>query len=124
MQLIVLADWTVIDAFGSESGASAALDQMSDLERALWLVVLGALVLDIATTAYGLSIGLVEQNPVVRQALEAFGFAALVVAKGGAVTIAVAARFAYPKCALVAPLGLAVPWVLAVGVNLAVILSA
>lgn len=124
MHPIVLTDWTALGAVDPEEGVAAVFVRTSDLELALWAVVVGALLLDIATTAYGLSVGLVERNPVIRHALESFGLAALAVAKAGAVAFALAVRYAWPECALVVPLGLAVPWLLAAGINIAVILSA
>lgn len=120
----VLTDWIAFDAVEVDDSVAAAVGQASDLELALWAVVVGALVLDIATTTYGLSVGLVERNPAMRLALDSFGLVSLVVAKAGAVAFALAVRYAWPECALIAPLGLAVPWLLATGINLAVILSA
>jgi hypothetical protein len=105
------------------SGLARVTSPEPTLEAALWLVVLVAMVLDIATTAYGLSVGLVERNPVVRAALDAFGVAALAAIKVGALALALACRRAWPASALVVPLGLAIPWSLAVGINLALILS-
>lgn len=124
MHPFALVDWSPFgDAGDGGNDAVVPLASASPLEQALWLVVLGAMVLDIATTAYGLSIGLVERNPAVRWALDAFGLAALPALKAGAVVIALACRRAWPAHAVVVPLGLAVPWSLAVGINLALILS-
>lgn len=123
MFTILLVDWTALEVFDSDEQLRLDLSGGSDLELVLWVVVFGALVSDIATTAYGLSIGLVEQNPVMRHALESFGLVSLAVAKVGAVAVALAVRAVWPEYALLAPLALAVPWVLAVGINVAVILS-
>ncbi|PSQ29430.1 hypothetical protein BRD06_03035 [Halobacteriales archaeon QS_9_67_15] len=79
--------------------------------------------LDVVLTAYGLSIGLVERNPLMRQALNAFGVAALVFAKAAAVAVALGFRVVWPEYALLAPIGLAVPWTIAVLVNAALIAS-
>jgi hypothetical protein len=119
----LLVDWTALEALDRDEQVWPALSGVSDVEFALWLVVLGALVTDIVTTAYGLSIGLVEQNPVMRHALDSIGLIALPIAKAGALAIALAVRYTWPEYALLAPLALAVPWVLAVGINVAVILS-
>ena len=73
MRVIVLVDWTALEAFDSDEHLRHVLSGGSTLEVGLWVVVAGALVVDIATTAYGLSIGLVEQNPVMRHAIESFG---------------------------------------------------
>jgi hypothetical protein len=108
---------------GRPTGLARLTSPAPTLEAVLWLVVLVAMVLDIVTTAYGLSVGLVERNPVVRAALDTFGVAALAGMKVGAVTLALVCRRAWPASALVVPLGLAIPWLLAVGINLALILS-
>lgn len=96
---------------------------VSDLELLLWVLVCWALVMDIVLTAYGLSIGLVERNPLMRQALDIFGIAALGLAKAAAVAVALVFRVLWPEYALLAPLGLAVPWILAVAVNAALLAS-
>lgn len=124
MHPLVLTDWTALDTLDTDDGLATVFGNASDLELLLWAVVLGALLLDVGTTAYGLSAGLVERNPVMRHALDSFGLAALAIAKAGAVTFALAVRYAWPECALIVPLGLAVPWLLATGINIAVILSA
>ena len=119
-------DWRPIDGRdagpddGDDSGAVAGV---SSLELGLWLVVFAALVLDVATTAYGLSIGLVERNPLVREGIDSVGLVALPVLKLAAVGVALACRRVWPAYAVVVPLGLAIPWSLAVGINLALILS-
>lgn len=123
MRVIVLVDWTALEVVDSDEQLRQVLSGGSTLEVGLWVVVAGALVVDIATTAYGLSIGLVEQNPVMRHAIESFGLVSLAVAKAGALAVALTVRHVWPEYALLVPLALAVPWVLAVGVNLAVILS-
>lgn len=123
MNLYVLADWTVVDSITSDGYVGVVLGNVSDLELVLWVIVLWALVLDIVLTVYGLSIGLVERNPIMRQALDTFGVAALGIAKAGAVAIALAFRTTWPEYAIVAPLGLAVPWVLAVVFNVALLAS-
>lgn len=122
MRLFTLADWSPLDGGDADDGV-ASFASVSSVELGLWLVVLVAMLLDIATTAYGLSNGLVERNPFVRGALDTFGLAVLPVLKLGAVALALACRRAWPVCAHVVPLGLAVPWSLAAGINLALILS-
>jgi hypothetical protein len=81
-------------------------------ERALWVVALAMLVLDCLLTAYGLSIGFEEANPVaaalVARVGPALSFAAL---KGVALAVALAGRRAVPgRYAAVVPLALALPW--------------
>ena len=108
------------DQWSLEGRASPGL---SPLEAGLWLVVTGVLVLDVATTAYGLSAGYVEQNPVVRWALDTVGLVALPAFKLGAVAVALVCRRLIPAYAADVPLGLTVPWAVAAGINLAVIAS-
>ncbi|WP_459192629.1 DUF5658 family protein [Halosimplex sp. J119] len=108
---------TIDEYLGTVSGS------VSDLELLLWVVVCWALVLDIVLTAYGLSVGLAERNPLMRQALDAFGLGALALAKAGAVALALVFRTIWPEYSLVAPIGLAVPWVLAVVFNAALLAS-
>jgi len=110
-------DATVEEYLGTVSGT------VSDLELLLWVLVCWALLLDIVLTAYGLSIGLVERNPLMRQALDAFGVAALAFAKAVAVAVAIGFRVAWPEYALLAPIGLAIPWTTAVLINAALIAS-
>jgi len=110
-------DATIREYLGTSSGS------VSDLELLLWVLVCWALLLDVVLTAYGLSIGLVERNPLMRQALNVFGVAALVFAKAAAVAVALGFRVVWPEYALLAPIGLAVPWTIAVLVNAALIAS-
>jgi len=108
----------------SSVDSSRLTDPDPTVERGLWLLVLVVSVLDIVTTSYGLSVGLVERNPLVRPALAEFGPAAFVVLKANAIAVGLVCRRLWPVCAVLAPLALAVTWLLAVGINLAVILSA
>ena len=84
---------SIDEAFGAVSGS------VSDLELLLWVLVCWTLTLDIVLTAYGLSIGLVERNPLMRHALDTFGVAALALAKAAAVTVALAFRAVWPEYA-------------------------
>lgn len=122
--MVLLTDSTVVNPGATDGYVAAIRRDVSDLELALWVVALGALVMDVALTIYGLSIGLVERNPVVRGALESYGPVILVLAKAVAVAVALAFRVTWPRYAVFPPLALAVPWTLAAGVNLVVIASA
>jgi len=115
--------WGVVDWRRSVERLETAFGSVSDLELLLWFVVGSALVLDVGLTAYGLSNGFVERNPVMRQALDTIGIAALFVAKFAALGIAVGFRVTWPEYALVAPLGLAVPWTLAALYNAVLLAS-
>ncbi|ELZ22508.1 hypothetical protein C475_18388 [Halosimplex carlsbadense 2-9-1] len=120
---LVTTDPTAIDSSALDEYLGTVPGSVSDLELLLWVLVCWALVLDIVLTAYGLSIGLVERNPLMRQALETFGLAALGLAKAGAVAVALVFRFLWPEYAIVAPLGLAIPWILAVLINATLLAS-
>ncbi|WP_123538830.1 DUF5658 family protein [Halosimplex salinum] len=120
---LVTTDSTVIDSSAIGEYLGTASGSVSDLELVLWVFVCWALVLDIVLTAYGLSIGLVERNPLMRQALDVFGLMALGLAKAAAVAVALGFRTLWPEYAIVAPLGLAIPWTLAVVFNAALIAS-
>ncbi|WP_458204683.1 DUF5658 family protein [Haladaptatus sp. NG-SE-30] len=89
-----------------------------DTERILWVIVLLALVGDLVTTYIGLRAGLTESNPVARSALSQFGFVSLVGLKLFALAVGFGGRTLIPReyNALV-PAGLALPWTLAVFVN-------
>ena len=89
------------------------------LERALWVVVGISLVGDIVTTFVGLHLGLAESNPVARGAIESWGVFGMVALKGFAVGIALGCRqLLDPEFRPIVPAGLALPWVIAVVVNL------
>ncbi|MFB6151003.1 MAG: DUF5658 family protein [Haloarculaceae archaeon] len=120
---LVPTDLTGVDSLGVDERVLPVLGSTSDVELALWAVAIAALVLDVVTTAYGLSIGLVEQNPLMRYALDTFGLLALGVVKGLALTVALAVYHAFPEYALIVPIGLALPWGIAVVVNVSVIMS-
>lgn len=91
----------------------------------LWTVALLALVLDVALTAAGLRVGLVEANPVATATMRVLGvFGGLVALKSLAVAVALVGHAALPReYRSVAPLALAVPWWIAVAVNVTVIAS-
>ena len=121
---LVPTDWAAAaDRVPTVQRVGGAIGPVSDLELVLWLLVCWTVVLDIGLTAYGLSVGLVERNPVIRHALDAVGLAALVAAKGVALAVAVVFRIVWPEYALVAPLGLAIPWVLVVVYNVTLLAS-
>lgn len=77
---------------------------------------------DVAVTAFGLSRGFAEANPVAVDAVETAGIGGLIVLKISVVVFAVACwkalpnRYGYPI-----PLALATPWLLATLVNVIVI---
>ncbi|WP_244605228.1 DUF5658 family protein [Halorussus halobius] len=96
-----------------------ALAGVSRVERALWTLVGVALVADLATTYYGLRLGLRESNPVARTAMQRFGFGAMVGLKLLAVGVGVGCRrLLAGRPGLIVPAALAVPWLAAALVNL------
>jgi hypothetical protein len=123
MNALVPTGPNLVDRSATVESLGVAVSSASDLELALWVLVFWTLVLDIGLTVYGLSVGLVERNPVMRHALDAVGLTALLVAKAAAVAIALGFRMAWPEYAIVAPLGLAVPWALAVVYNATLLAS-
>jgi|GEM_PF-2543815 len=94
----------------------------SGIERALWLVVLLAMAADVALTHVGRQVGLVELNPIARDALQTHGVLGLVALKGVALVLGAVLWAVFPRryTALV-PLGLALPTIPAVVSNVAVI---
>lgn len=91
-------------------------------ERALWVLVAVALVGDLLTTYYGLKIGLTESNPVARAAMQQFGFAAMGALKLFAIAVGLLCRQLLPdRYVLLVPVGLAVPWMAAVFINLSLV---
>jgi hypothetical protein len=80
------------------------------------------MVLDVATTAVGLQVGLSEGNAVVLAALEAFGLLGLLALKTVVVGAAALAASLIPDAiSPVIPLGLVIPTTIAVATNLALL---
>ncbi|MDS0221427.1 DUF5658 family protein [Haloarcula sp. S1AR25-5A] len=103
---------------------SALLDELASVERELWLVVVATLVVDVWLTHVGLQHGLHEGNPVMRAAIETFGIAVLALTKVGVLGLAGLIRRALSaQRGVVVPLGLALPWVGAVLINAALLVS-
>lgn len=98
------------------------LEAMGDLEWALWLVVALALAGDVVTTFVGLQLGLAESNPIARAAIDGWGLAGMLALKAFAVGVALCCRPLLPRAYRpVVPVGLAVPWLVAVVINLVMI---
>ncbi|WP_435154133.1 DUF5658 family protein [Haladaptatus sp. DFWS20] len=97
----------------------AILPNLGAVERALWLLVFAVLFADLLTTYIGLNAGMTESNPVARSALSQFGFVALVGLKAFSLGVGFVCRRLVPReyVALI-PAGLALPWTIAVVVNL------
>jgi hypothetical protein len=100
------------------------LDGVASLEATLWTVAVVVMLLDVGLTDYGLAMGMSEVNPLGRMALTAFGSAGLLLAKLPVLAVAGAAwRFLPDGERWAVPLGLAVPWGVAVVLNLSILLS-
>lgn len=93
--------------------------------RLLWTLAVVAMVLDIALTGVGLSMGLREQNPVALAVIDSFGLVgAGVLLKGSAALLGYACWRVLPEGHRgIVPLGLAIPSWAAVVINSVTILS-
>lgn len=95
------------------------LDGSANLERVLWIAVGLALAGDVVTTFVGLHLGLAESNPVARSAIENWGVAGMLGLKALAVGVGLCCRPLLPQSYRpIIPTCLAIPWIVAVGINL------
>lgn len=95
------------------------------LERVLWTFVVLALIADIVTTFVGLQLGLTESNPIARTAIEGYGVVGMLVLKGVAIGIGLLCRPVLPASYRpIVPAGLAIPWMIAVSINIYLISAA
>ncbi|ELZ26462.1 hypothetical protein C474_19979 [Halogeometricum pallidum JCM 14848] len=94
---------------------SDALDALARRERTLWTAVAVTYVLDVALTAYGLSLGFEEANPIARATMLAVGpLPAMIALKTAVVGVAaVFTRYAPPGGRPLIPLAVAMPWAVA-----------
>ena len=100
------------------------LDELAAIERALWVAVVVTLLADVYLTHLGLQYGLREGNPIARYLIEAFGIVALAGVKVGVVGLAGLVReLVPPRQAATIPLGLVLPWLVAVLVNATLLLG-
>ncbi|MFC6836312.1 DUF5658 family protein [Halomarina ordinaria] len=91
-------------------------------ERGFWGLAVAAMVLDITLTLYGLRIGLVEMNPIASRVITQYGALGMVAMKGFGFGVAVFGRqVVHRRYAALVPLALALPWVVAVCVNVVMI---
>ncbi|EMA40053.1 DUF5658 family protein [Halobiforma nitratireducens] len=92
------------------------------LERLLWVLVGLSLVGDVVTTFVGLHLGLAESNPVARSAIDGYGLAGMLALKAFAIGVGLVCRPLLPRVYRpIVPAGLALPWTVAVVINLALI---
>lgn len=108
----------------AEARVWATARRADTVEVSLWLVVLVAVTLDVYTTYLGLSAGLAEGNPIMRWAIEGYGFGALALAKVFVLGCAGLVREARPGDGVVIALGVALPSVLTVVANVVTLTTA
>jgi len=109
----------------TETWGRRVLDLLASVERELWILVVAALLADVYLTQTGLRAGFDEGNPVARYLIQTFGIGALAAFKFAVVGLAGVVRELVPeRQAPTIPLGLAIPWVLAVCINAALLLGA
>lgn len=94
---------------------------LDPIERQLWVVAVLVAAMDVVLTAWGLQAGLAEGNPVVAALLAEVGIVALAGLKGALLGLAAACRWARPAWGPWLPLGLALPWLAAVAINLSLL---
>ena len=96
---------------------------VSSYEPWLWLMVVGALVLDVATTTYGLERGLSEANPIANRLFTYFDpLSAMLVLKGVVIAVGIVVWYVLPyRYRGFVPLGVALPWTVAGVFNLTVL---
>lgn len=104
-----------------EDRVAPLVTDVATVEATLWVIVLASVALDVYTTYLGLAAGLTEGNPVMRWAIADFGFGSLVAAKIVVVGAAAALRAHRPRFGRTIALGLAIPWVVTVVANVAVL---
>lgn len=104
-----------------EAGLRSVTADLADLEPQLWALAVTVAILDVTLTYAGLQVGLSEGNPVMASLIGSVGIAALVVGKIAALGAGGFLRLLRPRWGPWVPLGLALPWVVAVGINAALV---
>ncbi|KDE58343.1 hypothetical protein EL22_05490 [Halostagnicola sp. A56] len=111
----------------SDAGFARAADAEAspiELEGLLWVAVGAALIGDVVTTFVGLHLGLTESNPIAHGAIDGYGPAGMVGLKLVAVAVGIGCRSLLPaEYRPIVPAGLALPWLVAIGINLYMISS-
>lgn len=113
------------DTDDSRRARGRAGESRVTVEAVLWIVVVAGMAADVALTLVGRQVGLVEVNPIARDALRLVGGVGLLGMKGGALALGVALRSLLPPAyTAVVPLGLAVPTIPAVVHNAVLVATA
>lgn len=106
------------------SVSKQSLERFADV-RILCVVVALAVLGDLVTTMYGLSIGLPESNPFVRGIVENYGLVGMIALKGICVVwVAIIYKQLGKRYGIAAMLGLAIPQGIAVILNIITIAQA
>lgn len=91
-------------------------------ERELWFLAIAAMLVDVTLTVHGLQLGLAETNPVARLMMDAGGVLGLYALKVVAIAVGGCCRpLVEERFSAVIPLGLAVPSLCAVSINIVTI---
>jgi hypothetical protein len=108
-----------------ESAILAGCTRLAPHEPTLWAIALAGLLLDVLLTAYGLSLGLTELNPVARDLMAAYSpLGAMIFLKSVALVVGGLGWLIVPRTArAVVPACLAVPWWIAVAINATLIVT-
>lgn len=104
-----------------EARLQSATEELAAVEPQLWALAVTVAVLDVSLTHAGLQVGLQEANPLMASLIGSAGIAALALCKVAALGIGGACRLLRPRWGPWVSLGLALPWVVAVGVNAALL---
>lgn len=114
-------------ADGAARASAARLDRwiaaLARRERALWTLLVLALVADVVSTVLGLRLGHAEGNPVIASVLADAGVLGFFGVKTAVLGAAAGVRLALPQFRVAIPLGLALPWLLAAGLNATLLLA-
>jgi hypothetical protein len=121
----VSAGTTALPTARAEAVILNGCARLAPHEPALWTVALAGLLLDVGLTAYGLSLGLTELNPVARDLMAAYSpLGAMVLLKSLALIVGGFGWLILPRAArAVVPACLAVPWWVAVAINATLIFA-
>lgn len=103
-------------------GGHRIITTLRQFERELWGLLVVALLADVVLTYHGLESGLREGNPMMRIAIDVAGIFALLGAKLLVVSLGVLTRRQLDDRGVVVPVGLALPWLLAAGINASLLL--
>ena len=103
-------------------GGHRVLTGVKQHERQLWGLLVFALLADVVLTYHGLRAGFTEGNPMMRMAIDAAGIFALLGVKLLVVGFGAVTRSLLDERGAVVPLGLALPWLVAAGINASLLL--